>query len=196
VFFSPTFEINEDIVYTLGAFRMDDYIGDPQDYTSGSYPDLASLKDQYFKKVERRYNFWDYIKLIQYFDHTLWKMIEQFLPAKVNARTGLVIEPHYLERTKFAGTPIITEEQTIYEVNYSGTGSLSSQYVDMIDANYNIIEIFDGSFENPLENNAVNARRSRIYYNIVAPYNVQNSGITQGDQPPTPWPDDPVVPER
>ena len=28
VFFSPTFEINEDIVYTLGAFRMDDYIGD------------------------------------------------------------------------------------------------------------------------------------------------------------------------
>jgi hypothetical protein len=196
VFFSPTFEINEDIVYTLGAFRMDDYIGDPQDYTSGSYPDLASLKDQYFKKVERRYNFWDYIKLIQYFDHTLWKMIEQFLPAKVNARTGLVIEPHYLERTKFAGTPIITEEQTIYEVNYSGTGSLSSQYVDMIDANYNILEIFDGSFENPLENNAVNARRSRIYYNIVAPYNVQNSGITQGDQPPTPWPDDPVVPER
>jgi hypothetical protein len=196
VFFSPTFEINEDIVYTLGAFRMDDYIGDPQDYTSGSYPDLASLKDQYFKKVERRYDFWDYIKLIQYFDHTLWKMIEQFLPAKVNARTGLVIEPHYLERTKFAGTPIITEEQTTHEANYAGTGSLSSQYVDMIDANYNILEIFDGSFENPLENNAVNARRSRIYYNVVAPYNVQNSGITQGDQPPTPWPDDPVVPER
>jgi hypothetical protein len=196
VFFSPTFEINEDIIYTLGAFRMDDYIGDPQDYTSGSYPDLASLKDQYFKKVERRYNFWDYIKLIQYFDHTLWKMIEQFLPAKVNARTGLVIEPHYLERTKFAGTPITTEEQTTHEANYSGTGSLSSEYVDMINANYNILEIFDGSFENPLENNAVNARRSRIYYNIVAPYNVQNSGITQGDQPPTPWPDDPVVPER
>jgi len=196
VFFSPTFEINEDIVYTLGAFRMDDYIGDPQDYTSGSYPDLASLKDQYFKKVERRYDFWDYIKLIQYFDHTLWRMIEQFLPAKVNARTGLVIESHYLERTKFAGTPIITEEQTIHEANYAGTGSLSSEYVDMINANYNILEIFDGSFENPLENNAVNARRSRIYYNVVAPYNVQNSGITQGDQPPTPWPDDPVVPPR
>jgi hypothetical protein len=196
VFFSPTFEINEDIVYTLGAFRMDDYIGDPQDYTLGSYPDLASLKDQYFKKVERRYNFWDYIKLIQYFDHTLWKMIEQFLPAKVNARTGLVIEPHYLERTKFAGTPIITEEQTIYEVNYSGTGSLSSQYVDMIDANYNIIEIFSGSFDNPLENNAVNARRSNIYYNIIAPYNVQNTGIGTGNEENTDWEIPPVAPER
>jgi hypothetical protein len=196
VFFSPTFEINEDIVYTLGAFRMDDYIGDPQDYTLGSYPDLASLKDQYFKKVERRYNFWDYIKLIQYFDHTLWKMIEQFLPAKVNARTGLVIESHYLERTKFAGTPIITEEQTIYEVNYSGTGSLSSQYVDMIDANYNIMEIFSGSFDNPLENNAVNARRSNIYYNIIAPYNVQNTGIGTGNEENTDWEIPPVAPER
>ena len=196
VFFSPTFEINEDIVYTLGAFRMDDYIGDPQDYTSGSYPDLASLKDQYFKKVERRYDFWDYIKLIQYFDHTLWKMIEQFLPAKVNARTGLVIEPHYLERTKFAGTPITTEEQTIHEANYSGTGSLSSQYVDMIDANYNIMEIFSGSFDNPLENNAVNSRRSNIYYNIVAPYNVQNTGIGTGNEENTDWELPPVAPKK
>jgi hypothetical protein len=34
-----------------------------------------------------------------------------------------------------------------------------------------------GSFDNPLENNAVNARRSNIYYNIIAPYNVQNTGI-------------------
>ena len=178
VFFSPTFEINEDIIYTLGAFRMDDYIGDPQDYTSGSYPDLASLKNQYFKKVERRYNFWDYIKLIQYFDHTLWKMIEQFLPAKVNARTGLVIEPHYLERAKFAGTPIITEEQTIHEANYSGTGSLSSEYVAMLEANYNVIEVFDGSF-GTLENNATNSRRSTLYYNIVAPYNNPTAGAIQ-----------------
>jgi hypothetical protein len=178
VFFSPTFEINEDIIYTLGAFRMDDYIGDPQDYTSGSYPDLASLKNQYFKKVERRYNFWDYIKLIQYFDHTLWKMIEQFLPAKVNARTGLVIEPHYLERAKFAGTPIITEEQTIHEANYSGTGSLSSEYVAMLEANYNVIEVFDGSF-GTLENNATTSRRSTLYYNIVAPYNNPTAGAIQ-----------------
>jgi hypothetical protein len=29
IFFSPTDEINEDILYTLGSFRMDDYIGSP-----------------------------------------------------------------------------------------------------------------------------------------------------------------------
>ncbi len=179
IFFSPTFEINEDIIYTLGAFRLDDYIGDPQDYTSGSYPELATIKDQYFKKVERRYNFWDYIKLIQYFDHTLWRIMEQFIPAKVNAKTGLVIEPHYLERTKFAGTPITTEEQTIHEVNYSGTGSLSSEYVAMLEANYDVHEILSGSFGTVNENNAQTSRRSSLYFSFVAPYDNPTAGATQ-----------------
>ena len=104
VFFSPTTEINEDILYTLGSFRLDDYIGSPLPSVQSAsvYEDLADIKDIYFKKVKRRYNYWDYIKLIQYTDHTLFKVIEQWAPAKANLKTGLLIEPHYLERTKFA----------------------------------------------------------------------------------------------
>ena len=103
VFFSPTTEINEDILYTLGSFRLDDYIGSPlpSAQSSSIYEDLSDLKDIYFKKVKRRYNYWDYIKLIQYIDHTLFKLIEQFVPMKANLKTGLLIEPHYLERNKF-----------------------------------------------------------------------------------------------
>ena len=102
VFFSPTTEINEDILYTLGSFRLDDYIGSPlpSAQSASVYEDLATIKDIYFKKVERRYNYWDYIKLIQYIDHTLFKIIEQWVPMKANLKTGLVIEPHYLERNK------------------------------------------------------------------------------------------------
>jgi len=44
----------------------------------------------------------DYIRLIQFIDHTLFKVVEQFVPAKANLKTGLLIEPHYLERQKFA----------------------------------------------------------------------------------------------
>ena len=104
VFFSPTTEINEDIVYTLGAFRLDDYIGDPSLAAANSpiYTDLKELRDIYYKKVKRKYNFWDYIKLIQQIDHTLFKVIEQFSPAKANLKTGLLIEPTYLERNKIA----------------------------------------------------------------------------------------------
>ena len=119
VFFSPSTEINEDIVYQLGAFRLDDYIGSPlpSSQTSSNYSDLKTLRDIYFKKTEdrsgqfyidadkrvsRRFNYFDYIKHIQYIDHTLFKLIEQFVPAKANLKTGLLIEPHYLERNKFA----------------------------------------------------------------------------------------------
>ena len=103
VFFSPTTEINEDILYTLGAFRLDDYIGSPLPSVQSSsvYEDLSDIKDIYFKKVKNRYNYWDYVKLIQYIDHTLFKVIEQFVPMKTNLKTGLLIEPHYLERNKF-----------------------------------------------------------------------------------------------
>ena len=116
VFLSPTNEINEDIIYTLGAFRLDDYIGSPLPsvQTASVYEDLKDIKDIYFKKVKRRYNYWDYIKLIQYIDHTLFKLVEQFVPAKANLKTGLLIEPHYLERNKFARElPVINQGQSM-----------------------------------------------------------------------------------
>jgi len=106
IHFSPTMEINEDILYTLGSFRLDDYIGSPlpSAQSSSQYTDLKEIKDYYFKKVHHRYNYWDYIKLIQYVDHTLFKIIENWVPWKANTKTGLLIEPHYLERNKFART--------------------------------------------------------------------------------------------
>ncbi len=66
IFFSPTNEINEDIIYTLGSFRLDDFIGSPLPsvQTASIYEDLKSLRNVYKKKVQRRYNYWDYIKLI------------------------------------------------------------------------------------------------------------------------------------
>jgi hypothetical protein len=102
VYFSPTNEINEDILYTLGSFRLDDYIGNPlpSAQTSSFYEDLKTIKDYYFKKVDYKYNYWAYIKTIQNFDHTLFKIIEKFTPAKANLKTGLLIEPTILERNK------------------------------------------------------------------------------------------------
>ena len=104
IHFSPTMEINEDIIYTLGAFRLDDFIGSPLPsvQTSSQYTDLSTIQNHYFKKVNLKYNYFDYIKLIQQVDHTLFKIIENWVPWKANTKTGLLIEPHYLERNKFA----------------------------------------------------------------------------------------------
>jgi hypothetical protein len=122
IFLSPTNELNEDIVYTLGAFRLDDYIGSPlpSSQTSSYYSDLKELKDLYFKKVEKRYDYWDYIKTIQYIDHTLFKLIEQWVPFKANTKTGLLIEPHFLERSKFPRElPVIDDGQTMIPSSYN-----------------------------------------------------------------------------
>ena len=121
VFFSPTTELNEDIVYQLGAFRLDDYIGSPlpSAQTSSNYPDLKDIRDEYFKRVKNKYNYWDYTKLIQYVDHTLFKLVEQFVPMKANLKTGLLIEPHYLERNKFARElPVIDYGVTMTQGSY------------------------------------------------------------------------------
>jgi hypothetical protein len=132
VFFSPSFEINEDIIYTLGGFRLDDYIGDPRDFTSGSYPNLKNIKDIYFQKVNKKYNFQDYIRTIQFFDHTLFKMIKDFTPAKANLKTGLVIEPHYLERAKFPGKNIDYEQKVEHLAAYTPTASLNESALENI----------------------------------------------------------------
>ncbi len=165
VFFSPTFEVNEDIIYTLGGFRMDDYIGDPQHYTSGSYPDLKTIKDIYFQKVDKKLGIGDYVRTIQFFDHTLFKMIKEFVPAKANLKTGLVIEPHYLERVKIAGTNVDYEQKTEHLFTPDGlTGSLSSTNEIIHDVVIDIPDyILSGSEGSATENVAQVGRKSRYY---------------------------------
>ena len=165
VFFSPTFEVNEDIIYTLGGFRMDDYIGDPKHYTSGSYPDLKTIKDIYFQKVNKKLGIGDYVRTIQFFDHTLFKMIKEFVPAKANLKTGLVIEPHYLERSKLVGTNIDYEQKTEHLFAPDGlTGSLSSTNETIHDIIIDIPDyILSGSEGSATENVAQVGRKSRYY---------------------------------
>jgi len=45
--------------------------------------------------------------------------VEQFVPAKANLKTGLLIEPHYLERSKFARElPVINYGTTMTQGSF------------------------------------------------------------------------------
>ena len=104
IYLSPQNEINEDIIYTLGTFSLDTFLGDPREETLDTYTSFKPLIDQYFKKLkagEDRYNIWDFTRWVQFLDHTLFELIKKFTPQKATDKTGLLIEPHYLERTKF-----------------------------------------------------------------------------------------------
>jgi hypothetical protein len=123
VAFSPQNEINDDIIGQIGYFNIGDYIGDPSFRTSPntSYPDLDVLRDEYFKKYIKNYNVYDFVRLIKYFDNSLFKMIKDFVPARTSLATGIVIKQHLLERNRYK-QPLVSYQ------NYDYSGSVKPQW--------------------------------------------------------------------
>ena len=78
VAFSPQNQINDDIMSQIGFFNIGDYIGDPRLRSSSadSYPALDKLRDEYFQKYIKNYDLKDFIRLIKFFDNSLFKMIK------------------------------------------------------------------------------------------------------------------------
>ena len=101
--FSPQDEINDDIISQLGSFNIGNYIGDPRQVSSSLnyYPDFNKLRDQYFLKYTSNYNLWDYMRLIKFYDNSLFKMIKDFTPARTSLATGIVIKQTLLERNRY-----------------------------------------------------------------------------------------------
>ncbi len=97
---SPQDQINSDIIAQLGYFNIDDYIGDPRESGSVEYRDLRTLREFYFQKYSSRYNLFDFIRLIKYYNNSIFKMIKDFVPARTNTSTGIVVKSHALERSK------------------------------------------------------------------------------------------------
>ena len=98
IFMSPIKELNMDIVKAFGDFNIDNYIGDPSDDYKDSYNELTNLRKYYFERLER--NIYEYIQLVRYIDKSLFDVLDDLAPARAKVSKGLLIEPHYLERSK------------------------------------------------------------------------------------------------
>mgnify|MGYP005746414549 CR=1 FL=1 len=99
LFFSPIKEINTDIMKSLGQFEIDDYIGDPSDRYKADYQQLKTLRNYYFERFTL--NLYEYIQLVRYIDQSLFQTLETLVPARAIVSSGLLIEPHILERSKY-----------------------------------------------------------------------------------------------
>ena len=141
VAFSPQNEINEDIMDQLGFFNIGDYIGDPAERFSGtSYPNLDNLRNAYFEKYTKNYNLVDFIRLIKFFDNSLFKMIKDFVPARTSLASGIVIKQHLLERNKYPQPQMEWED-----VTYTG----SIEIGDIEGGTGGLFEIFNGINTSP-----------------------------------------------
>ena len=114
VYFSPQTMIDEDIIAQLGFTVLDEYIGDPGEVDSVSYPKLIQVAQTYWKKYETRNDINAYINMFTLFDLSFFRQLDQLLPARVDKLTGILIKPNLLERSKDRILPKIVREDESY----------------------------------------------------------------------------------
>jgi hypothetical protein len=128
------------------TWSLDDFIGDPRSQYSGSYPTLEIERQKYYSplsssiipfssSVGTQYiNATDYnsfIRLIQFFDNSLFKMLQDFVPARATLSTGVTIASPVLERNKWSySNPSSTSEIEVNEGIIDGIG-ISTEYTNL-----------------------------------------------------------------
>lgn len=134
VAFSPQESINDDIIQSMGHNTIQNILGDVRQLNSSEsyYPSLRKISEDYFKKYEKN-NIYDYIRLIKYFDNSLFKAIKNYVPARTSVDTGIVIKQHVLERNKIK-SPSLSYEKNDYSSSIEigsisgGTGGSLQQF--------------------------------------------------------------------
>jgi len=125
VVFSPQNELNDDISDQLGGFNIGEFISPDEIYGSSSltyYPALQNLSQDYFKKYIHPYDIWDYIRLIKFYDNSLFKLIKDFVPARTTLSSGVLIKQHLLERNRYA----LPDPNAITTVTYVTSASINN----------------------------------------------------------------------
>jgi hypothetical protein len=136
LFFSPTKELNIDIAKSFGGINLDNYIGNPEDKYKSNYKRLDDLRHYYFQRFDNR-DIYAYINLIKLYEKSMFEDIKKMLPARVKASTGLLIEPHILERSKYQHKKPIGDsyqkETNIHLSDIVFTNAENQQYDTIID---------------------------------------------------------------
>ena len=140
VSFSPQTQIDLYISQSISSnnpsWDMDEYIGDPRQQYYNTYPDLNAQRKIYFEQGSGSYSgftssYLDYngfIRLIQFFDNSLFKTLESFVPARTSLSTGITVNSPVLERNKFAyANPTTSTTESIHEGEIT-SGSIGSEY--------------------------------------------------------------------
>jgi hypothetical protein len=131
LFLSPIKELNMDIVKAFGDFNIDNYIGNPADQYKNGYKELDTLREYYFERLSL--NVSEYIQLVKYINKSLFDVLGDLAPARAKVSKGLLIEPHYLERSKVQWNKPGAE-------NISYVGNIHIEDVESIEMEYNTFE--------------------------------------------------------
>ena len=114
VYFSTTDTVNYDIYNSEGYFEIDDWVGDTDERYNESYPLLKYRSQNYFAKYTTKTALNLILSMLARYDSSIFTQIKQVLPARVNYMSGILIEPHILERNKYKRNRGITRDYHQY----------------------------------------------------------------------------------
>ena len=139
-YFSTTDTINNDIYNSEGYFEIDDWVGDPDKRYNENYPMLRFKMRNYFQKYTGKTAIALILDILSRYDMSVFDQIKQLIPARVDWRKGILIEPHILERSKFQRPSDIT----ISRPSYNGTiENVLSVITGSYDVHTSSIDLYD-----------------------------------------------------
>jgi hypothetical protein len=176
-FFSITDAINDNIIRSVGNVDIQDYIGDPSNLYEVRYKDLDEINKLYWSNYAYNYNYNSFVEFVDTLLAPLFKQAEQFVPARAKLLTGIVLEPHILERNKIQWKKIDISGKGTFEENVNPTleaDPFTSQ-PSVIQASYNVQTAI---LEQPISSEV-----------IVATYDIFDAryDMSETDQPRTDW---------
>jgi hypothetical protein len=186
--FSPQTQIDtyasKSIASNNPTWSLDDYIGDPRQQYNSSYPDLDTQRKLYYQTGVSGFpgftgsllDYNGFIRLIQYFDNSLFKMLEDFVPERTSLSTGVTINSPVLERNKVSyANPTTSTTQSVYNAEYSAS-TISSTYGNFYNAlssSNNTMGWYDGELSGSIVN--VNQYFTDNYNPYLGDWNVYNA---------------------
>jgi len=141
---SPMDEIDRDIIAQLGStYDLDSIIGNPN---PSSYQEFEVLRNEYFKKYIDKYNYKDYVRLIEFFHNSLFRTLKDFTPARTNPATGILYRPHLLERSL-----AIQPEPYVTDFN-NDTASINTAFISASNGGGYSQSIYPITYKTPVGN--------------------------------------------
>jgi len=153
IYFSPVDVVNEDIMYSIADFNFDDFIGDPRDENKFQYKDLTHLRNEYFKRYVNTNNFFDYLRILSFYDKSVFDSVRSLIPARAQSDLGVLIEPNLLERSKqVVGRGVEFDNRYFENANHFEDGIQVTRFIESGSDNY-----FKSSGEYTTYNGEINA---------------------------------------
>jgi len=149
IYMSATKMYNEDIYNHTGYFEIDDYIGNPDNregYTE-QHEELDYVRRQVFKKYSSKNLINTILDVLSKYDVSVFEQIRQTMPARVDYNSGILIEPHILERPKIKSKAKVGYTNPQYSVTIEPVDKpLESDYVSYETTIESPIVPFDGEY--------------------------------------------------